>query len=44
MSRNLVYEPFVPISQPLLYPINAYTDAVERVDDTLFYRIEVSGP
>lgn len=44
MSRNLVYEPFVPISQSLLYPVNVYTDEVERAEGALFYRIEVSGP
>jgi len=44
MSRNLVYEPFVPISQSLLYPVNVYTDEVERAEGALFYRIEVSSP
>ena len=44
MSRNLVYEPFVPISQSLLYPVNVYTDEVERAEGALFYRIEVNGP
>ena len=43
-SSNLVFDEFSPISSILPYPVNRYTDAVERTEAQLFYQIEVSWP
>ncbi|MAS98601.1 MAG: hypothetical protein CMF29_06735 [Kiritimatiellaceae bacterium] len=43
-SSNLAFDDFSPISSFLPYPINRYTDSVERTDAQLFYKIEVSRP
>ena len=43
-SSNLIFDEFSPISSFLTYPVNRYTDAVERTEAQLFYQIEVSRP
>ena len=43
-SSNLIFDEFSPISPILPYPVNRYTDAVERSEAQLFYQIEVSRP
>ena len=43
-NSNLVFHEFSPISSILPYPVNRYTDAVERTEAQLFYQIEVSRP
>lgn len=43
-SSNLVFDEFSPISSILPYPVNRFTDAVERTEAQLFYQIEVSRP
>ena len=35
---------FLPISAPLIYPLNRFTDTVERIEANLFYRLEVDMP
>ncbi len=44
MSSNLIFDGFSPISSFLPYPVNRYTDSVERAEGQLFYQIEVSRP
>ena len=43
-SSNLFFDEFSPISSILPYPVNRYTDSVERTEAQLFYQIEVSWP
>ncbi len=40
-TYSLQYVPFEPISGILPWPVNSYTDAVDRVGDPGFYRIDV---
>ena len=44
LSTDLEFDSFLPISSSLSYPINRYTDTVERTDAQLFYKIKVSQP
>ena len=43
-SSSLIFDEFSSISSILPYPINRYTDTVERTEAQLFYQIEVSRP
>ena len=44
LSTTLTTNAFLPISAPLIYPLNRFTDTVERAEATLFYRLEVDLP
>ena len=44
MSTAPATNTFLPISAPLIYPLDRFTDTVERAESTLFYRLEVDMP
>lgn len=40
-SYNLQYVPFTPISGDIRWPLNSYTDTVDRIGDGSMYRLDV---
>ncbi len=40
-SYALPYIPFTDISGDMTFPVNSYTDTVERTDQQNFYHVEI---